>query len=309
MACNPMRPILIADDDELSRKLLSAVLTVEGYEVEVVADGAAAWAALERTNRPELVISDWNMPECDGLQLCERVRRLSDGPYTYLLLLSARNERDDVARGLAAGADDYVIKPFYGRELIERVRAGVRILDLQRRLRDAEARASRLATRDDLTGLWNRRAIMDLLHTERERARRSGEPLSLAVVDVDHFKLVNDRHGHLVGDEVLRQVSSVMAGALRSHEHVGRFGGEEFLVLLPGCGRDDATTVAERMRLAVASEGHTLDGGGRLDVSVSAGVATLSNLDLNAAALIARADEALYAAKHQGRNRVIAAAA
>jgi two-component system cell cycle response regulator len=230
-------------------------------------------------------------------------------PSSYLLLLSARNDRDDVARWLAAGADDYIIKPFYGRELLERVRSGIRMHDLQRRLRAAEEHLREQATRDVLTGLWNRRAILDLLEGEMARAKRGGASLAVAIVDVDHFKRINDAYGHACGDDVLRQVSRAMAGALWCGDHVGRYGGEEFLALLPGCASDEAAAVTERLRATVEALSITLPSGETVRVSVTAGVATLAaGQEMDSADLIASADEALFVGKRAGRNRVVAAA-
>jgi two-component system, cell cycle response regulator len=300
--------ILIADDEEISLRLLKTVLRAHGHEVETATDGEHAWAALERQNGPALVIADWTMPGCNGLELCRRVRERSSAPYTYLLLLSSHHGRDDVARGLAAGADDYIIKPFYAPELIERVRSGFRILDLQRRLRAAEAQMREQASRDELTGLWSRRAILKLFDAERERIRREGGSLGVAVVDVDHFKRINDTYGHGGGDDVLRQVGLAMAGALRSYDHLGRYGGEEFLALLPGCGISEAAAVAERVRAAVAAHPVTLPSGEVIHVSVSVGVAAPANQgEKSVARVIASADRALYRAKDRGRNCIVLA--
>lgn len=293
--------VLIADDHDVSRRLLRVTLEAEGYEVVTACDGAEAWAALEADDAPELVLLDWNMPGLGGPDVCRKVRARNDEAYTYMLLLSARGG-DDVADGLRSGADDYIMKPFSGRELVERVKVGVRILDMQRRLRTAQHELHELATRDALTALPNRRTIFQRLASECSEARRSGIPMTVALVDLDHFKRINDTRGHRFGDFVLRETAVLMHNALRGGDDIGRFGGEEFLVVLPSCGSAAAVAVAERLRQAVA--GGCIDPDDEIVPTVSVGVASTELGNFDPRVLVHTADLALYRAKEAGRNRV-----
>lgn len=293
--------LLIADDDDRSRRLLQATLGADGIAAEMTADGAEVWAAMEQDRPPSLLLLDWSMPGLGGPDICRKVRARVNVPYTYILIVSARCEGSDVAFALDSGADDYVKKPFHGPELVQRVKSGMRILDLQASLHAAQEELRLLATHDALTGLLNRGAITESLDAELERARREGVPLTVALVDLDHFKQINDTLGHLAGDEVLRAVSATMAHEVRRYDLVGRYGGEEFMVLIPGCDARSGGHVAERIRRAVTKRPvGTLD---PLAISVSIGVAE-ARADLNARALIHQADLALYRAKRNGRNRV-----
>ncbi len=244
------------------------------------------------------------MPGMDGTQLCQEIRRNKPEPYTYILLLSGKRDQDNVVEGLDAGADDYVTKPFDAAELKVRLRTGKRILHLQEQLINAREALRDQATHDGLTGLWNRSAILDILGSELGRARRQGVSLAISMADLDSFKLINDTHGHPMGDEVLRNVSKVMRESVRRYDSVGRYGGEEFLVVLPGCDRANAVAHAERMRAAV---GRLAVGTpkGNIQPTMSFGVAVSDNLDdLDVFALIQAADAALYRAKQGGRNQV-----
>ncbi len=296
--------ILIADDDAFMRRILEASLTQAGHEVLTVADGQAAWEVLEHDS-VRLVITDWIMPGMDGPALIRRIRGAELPYYVYVILLTARDSKDDVVQGLEAGADDYLTKPFNPNELRARIAIGQRILDLETRLRAARDQLRELATRDSLTGLLNRRAIYEHAEAALARARREARPLGLAMLDIDHFKSVNDRFGHAVGDQALCLVADTIIRSRRPYDWVGRWGGEEFLLVLPGAGPEEAGKVAERVRAAVAAASLRLQDGGHLRLQVSVGVAgtsraTPATLDM----LIQQADEALYCAKRAGRNRV-----
>jgi diguanylate cyclase (GGDEF)-like protein len=299
--------ILIAEDDPISRRMLSSRLQKWGYEVVATADGNEAWEVMSRPDAPSLAILDWEMPGLDGPEVCRRVRALEREPYVYVLLLTARTRGEDVVAGLEAGADDYVAKPFEANELKVRLRAGRRILDLFEELFRARELLSERATRDSLTRVWNRGAILETLDRERARADRDGRPLAVVMGDIDHFKRVNDQHGHLAGDAVLREVSRRMLGAMRPYDSIGRYGGEEFLVLAPACDLEAGARVAERLRLAVAADPvDTPDG--PIPVTASFGVAVHGPGSGGASdRVIALADQALYRAKERGRNRVEAA--
>jgi two-component system, cell cycle response regulator len=296
--------VLIADDEAVSRRLLEASLRRWGYDVIVANDGFEAARILRSPDAPKLAILDWLMPGIDGVQLCREIRQQKQEPYTYILLLTGRRAKCDVIEGLEAGADDYVVKPFDTEELKVRLRTGKRILYLQEQLISTRDALRDLATRDSLTGLWNRAAILDFLANELARAARQKSAVGLILLDVDHFKQVNDTYGHLVGDEVLRNVSQALRTSTRLYDAVGRYGGEEFLVVLPGCDETNTVSHAERLRAAVSRvEINTPTG--NVSVNVSLGV-TIFDPQLNddSTELIAKADAGLYLAKQNGRNRV-----
>jgi len=298
--------ILLADDDELYRKLLSVTLGRWGYQVVMAEDGEQALARLSGENAPTLAILDWMMPGLSGLEICQHLRARPGPRYIYLLLLTARDRTQDLVAGLEAGADDYLTKPFDVAELRARLRAAERILDLQEQLLRSRKELEDLATHDPLTQLWNRRAIFDRLSKEAARAEREAKCVAVILVDVDHFKTINDTHGHPAGDQVLCEVARRMAGALRPYDLLGRFGGDEFLVAL--IAEDPAATevVAERLRAAVSGIPVRV-GETEITVTVSIGAASASpHVVHSPEALLHAADEALYLAKREGRNRVCA---
>jgi len=296
--------VLIADDDPVSRCLLEACLAKWNYEVVSYADGTQTWAALQLHDAPRLAILDWMMPGIDGPQICRKVRGLAREDYTYLLLLTSKARKEDIIAGMDAGADDYVTKPFDPHELRVRLRAGQRIIELHAKLVAAHEALRDQATHDSLTGLWNRSAILGTLEHELARARRQAGPLSVLMADVDHFKIINDTHGHAAGDAVLCEIALRMASAVRPYDSIGRFGGEEFLVVLPGCASADAASVAERVRRRVADTAITLPEGS-VYVTLSLGLAMASGDPAGTHETLIRAsDRALYEAKAAGRNRV-----
>jgi two-component system cell cycle response regulator len=299
--------VLVADDDEIYRSLLATTLGRWGYEVTPVAGGEEALEHLAAEGAPTLAILDWMMPGLTGPEVCARLRARVAHRYTYVLLLTARDKREDLVQGLDAGADDYLTKPFDTSELRARLRAAERILALQEKLEKSRQELEELATHDPLTQLWNRRAILELLGTEAARARREKTLLAVILVDVDHFKQVNDRRGHLCGDQVLREVARRMDAALRPYDVLGRFGGEEFLVTLTTESQQGVKVVADRLHAAVAAQPFSVTGA-ELCITVSVGVATSSpGADPILESLLHAADSALYRAKHEGRNRVCVA--
>jgi diguanylate cyclase (GGDEF)-like protein len=244
------------------------------------------------------------MPGMDGTSICREVRKLNLQPYIYLILLTARGYKQDVIEGLEAGADEYLTKPFDPYELKARLRSGARIVELQGSLIQAREALREQAIHDPLTQLLNRRATLDFLMSELSRADREHSPLSVMMVDIDHFKSVNDRFGHLSGDEVLCEVARRLRRSARTYDLVGRFGGEEFLVVAPSCRTTDVLIQAERLREVVCSQPITLKD---LSVKVTISVGVATTLDPNRQdmeALLATADKALYRAKANGRNRV-----
>jgi diguanylate cyclase (GGDEF)-like protein len=293
--------ILIADDDRVSRRLLEGTLTRLGHDVSSVGTGTEATSALLAPDAPRLAILDWMMPGADGLAVCRTVR-VQAPHYVYVILLTARDRPEDMEAAAAAETDDFLTKPFDVRELRGRLRAGERILELQERLLETQDALRYEATHDRLSELWNRGMILDHLERELRRARREGQPLAVALADLDHFKQVNDNLGHSAGDEVLRQTAQRMRRAIRDIDAIGRYGGEEFLVVLPHCAVSDACRVAERVRTAVGGQPVEI-GDDRVQASVSLGVAGATETS-TPTTLVQAADEALYRAKSAGRNRV-----
>ncbi len=304
--------ILIAEDDPVSRRLLEVTLSKWGYEVIACADGARAWEVLQQPEAPQLVILDWMMPHMDGLQVCKQVRdpaKYPAEPYLYIILLTAKSQKTDMVTGLEAGADDYLTKPFDAQELRMRLRAGRRILDLLDELVRAREIMREQARKDSLTQLCTRATVLEILQQELDRAQRSAErsmPVSIVLADLDHFKQINDTYGHLAGDAVLREAARRMRDAVRPYDCIGRYGGEEFLIVLSNCDTLGAVGLAQRLLQAVSHETIML-AEGAVAVTLSAGVATSGTIQ-DAEHLVGSADAALYRAKHRGRNRVEVAA-
>jgi diguanylate cyclase (GGDEF)-like protein len=296
--------VLAAEDNPVFQTMLRSLLTKWGYDPVIARDGAEAWRALDSEGAPRLAILDWMMPGMDGVEICRRVRAAAREPYIYIVLLTARTDSRDLVEGMEAGADDYLTKPFAAHELRVRLRAGRRILDLQSQLMAAREALRIQATYDNLTGIANRGTILDALHAELSRASRERRPVAVLMSDIDRFKSINDTYGHQAGDDILREAAHRMKSAIRAYDSVGRYGGEEFLVMLPGCDAEGARAQAERIREAFVSEPF-LARGKLLPVTCSFGVSFRERgLPEDADALIREADVALYAAKANGRNRV-----
>ena len=296
--------ILIAEDDPVSRRLLEAKLTKWGYEVVVTRDGNEAWQVLQAGDAPRLAILDWMMPGMDGADLCREIRKELKEPYTYIILLTTLRSEEDIVTGMEAGADDYITKPFHGSELKVRLRAGRRILELEDELISAREALRAKATHDSLTGLWNHEEIMQILVRELERADRENSTLAVIMADLDYFKKINDTYGHLAGDAVLRLTAQRMVALIRPYDALGRYGGEEFLAIIPGYGTKSAASLAERLRECIGDESmDTPDG--MIEVTISLGIAIRDNgKPVDATFLVHAADMALYGAKDKGRNRV-----
>ena len=301
----PMR-VLAAEDNPVFQSMLRTMLTKWGYQAVIARNGTEAWRVLESADAPRLAVLDWMMPGMDGVEICRRIRSANREPYIYILLLTARTESQDLIEGMDAGADDYLTKPFNAHELRVRLHAGRRILDLQEELLKAREALREQATHDGLTGLLNRTTILEKLDDELSRAVRTGTPVSVLMTDLDRFKSINDTHGHLAGDAVLREAARRLKAAARRYDSVGRYGGEEFLVVLPGCDASDAALQAERMREAIGGTPF-LAPSQPISVTASLGVACVSHCAPEV--LVREADDALYEAKEQGRNRVVVHAA
>jgi two-component system, cell cycle response regulator len=296
--------ILIADDSIVSRHLLEATLRKWGYDVMVACDGAEALELLQREDAPALIILDWMMPGMTGVEVCRRIRQRDSEPYTYILLLTSKSQKEDLIEGMEAGADDYITKPFDQNELQVRLRAGTRLVDLQAQLLKAREDLREQATRDSLTRLWNRSSILGELGRELARSARDPRPLGVVIVDLDHFKHINDTYGHLAGDAVLREAARRMQNGIRQYDSIGRYGGEEFLILFPGSSESDSYAQADRLRKQLAQAEMSVNDCS-VRVTASFGVTTaVPGESWSEETLIRRADEALYVAKKSGRNRV-----
>jgi diguanylate cyclase (GGDEF)-like protein len=299
-----MMKILIAEDDPVSRRALQTFLRRWDYDVTVTCDGVEAWEALQQEGAPRMALLDWMMPGMDGVEVCAEVRKRGPEPYVYILLLTAKSRTQDVVEGIEAGADDYLAKPFDTHELKARLNTGRRIIELQDELIRAREQLRLQATQDALTGLWNHAAILDILRREIDRSRREGTPVGVMMADLDHFKHINDTYGHPAGDEVLRQVAQRMRSAVRAYDSIGRYGGEEFLVVAPGSDAANTFQQAERLRAAVC-EVVPIGGGPEIPVTLSLGVSSASEPDeMDWDTLLRAADTALYQAKDAGRDRV-----
>jgi len=293
--------ILLAEDDPVSRRLVESRLVKWGYDVEVVSNGAEAWEVLQRQDAPRLAILDWMMPGMDGAQVCREVRKRTRQQYVYIILLTAKDDKQDLIQGMAAGADDYITKPFDAHELEARLRVGTRILELQTELLALSKALQEQATHDPLTGLPNRLLFSDRLTQRLALARRQQQLLAIMFIDLDRFKRINDALGHSTGDELLKQAARRLTESLREADAVARMGGDEFTAILTGiAGAEDAGRVAQRA-LDVLSEPFVLNGH-ELFVTASAGIAFYPQDGADVETLVKNADSAMYRAKEQGGN-------
>lgn len=295
--------ILIIEDELIFRRMVKKYLLEAGYEIVEAEDGLSAWELFQKEPF-QLVITDWMMPGLDGPALVQKIRTSGQKSYTYIIMLTAMDNKDNIVLGLESGADEYLTKPFNSRELIARVASGMRILRLEEELMQARIQMEALAMHDGLTGLLNRRAIEEYAEAEFNMAGRKKQAMSVILLDIDHFKNVNDRFGHKFGDVVLRQVAQTLKEDLRNYDRVGRWGGEEFLLILPGTELKDAVIVAERLRSKTAAVQTSLENGETFSIHISLGTACTTGQFQSLAKLIDAADQALYQAKQSGRNHV-----
>jgi len=291
--------VLIAEDDIISCRALEKNLQDWGYEVIVTKNGEEAWDIIKQ-GETRLAILDWSMPKMDGIELCHKIRneyQQDKSEYIYIILLTGKDLQEDIITGLSAGADDYMTKPFSYLELKVRIQNGVRIIAL-------EDSRLKMANTDSLTQLWNRKKIMEILDEELNRNHREGKSVGVAMLDIDWFKEINDTHGHMTGDKVLIEVASRLKKALRNYDQIGRYGGDELLIVLPGLDKTHARSIGERLRKAVCQNNLETETSS-LAVSISIGI-SVSDISIHrpAAHLIKESDQALYHAKKEGRNRV-----
>jgi diguanylate cyclase (GGDEF)-like protein len=296
--------VLVADDSRTARMALSMFVGRWGFVATQAADGDEAWERLQAPGAPRLALLDWEMPGRSGIEVCRalREREARGAAYTYVLLLTSRRHKHDFVAGMDAGADDYVVKPFDEHELRARVRAGQRVVALQAELYRLQESFRVQSRTDPLTGTLNRRAIVERLEAELSRVRREGGSLGVGMVDVDHFKRINDGLGHAAGDAVLCEIARRIEAGMRGSDAYGRTGGEEFLVLWPGADDAAAAAAADRARRLVAGAPFATPAG-PVAVTASVGV-TSTDGEEPADTVVARADRALYAAKLGGRDRV-----
>jgi len=310
--------ILVVDDDRLSRRILEMDLKKKGHDVISAENGEIALNLLKSDMEISLVITDWNMPVMDGLELCRKSRELIRKRYLPMILLTSRGEKEDLIAGLNAGADAFLSKPLNSPELQAHLKVVGRNLDLEKKLSDqieeiklahielqkANVKIEDIARHDGLTGLFNRRYVMERLEAEMIRSRLQGTPLGVIIIDIDHFKKVNDQFGHLMGDKVLRETSQVMQSNARPDDILGRYGGEEFLGVFPNTVMEGLLVIADRIRLSVQNNPIQLDTEESLNIKVSIGMACFKADRDTSTTLLSRADEALYEAKKNGRNQV-----
>jgi len=296
--------VLVVEDGRTTRMMLKSAVERLGHDCLTAADGNEAWE-LFRSEGADVIISDWLMPGIEGPELC-RLVRAHPGPYTYFVLLTAFGDRSHALEGMQAGADDYLPKTLDVDDLNLRLIAAERVSSLHKRLAEQDARLRALAEVDQLTQLANRHKSTEMLTQLLGLARRQHMPFSLVVIDVDHFKQVNDQHGHATGDEVLRRLSAVLRRSFRDEDVVARWGGEEFVVGMYGMGSGDGVTRLYRVLDSVRHE--SFEHNGRtFQVTFSAGVAEFPHHGLDLQSLYHASDEALYAAKEAGRARIFAA--
>jgi diguanylate cyclase (GGDEF)-like protein len=296
--------VLLAEDDTATRLILQCWLQENGFEFVVASNGNEAWRILRQQRPPEVLVLDWTMPGIDGIELCRRLREAERDYYPYILMIAARDEKQDVAYALESGADDYLVKPFSKADLTARLGVAKRIFKLQDGLIRAREELRVQATKDSLTGLFNRSAFLDLFERELSRAQRSRSSTGFLLLDLDDFKNVNDTYGHLLGDQVLCETAKRIKQSVRTYDLVGRYGGEEFCIVLPGCTSSQLRARAEVIRRSFVREPFRA-GAGTIAMTVSIGATAASAGANSTSEIIAIADIALYKAKHDGRNRAV----
>ena len=301
---------LVVEDDAISRLILKKTLEKQGYKIILAENGKKGWEIFQKEKENiYLIIVDWIMPEMDGLKLCKKIRASNLNHYVYIIFLSAKGEKKDIITGLEAGADDYLTKPFEPLELLSRIKVGLRIIALEQKLKEINQKLQFLAITDELTGILNRRAILERLKEEIHRAKRENYTLAIIMADIDHFKKINDEYGHPLGDRVLIETVNRLKTSMRPYDLIGRYGGEEFLIIIPRVDKEKAIAIAERLRKSICKRPFEIDNQ-KLNVTISLGVTTVNPLltpkmELLIEKGIKAADNALYQAKTKGRNCVV----
>ncbi|MBI9096577.1 MAG: diguanylate cyclase [Sphaerochaeta sp.] len=295
--------ILIAEDDYTSRTMLRAVLQKAGHDVVATVDGDEAWQILQQEDSPKLLILDLLMPKMDGLEVVEKVRASQKKIPPYIIMLTSKGEKSDIIQGLDAGADDYLTKPFDVGELRARIEVGRRLLEMQKELIESRELLAHQATHDPMTDLLNRRAIMNNLQTALSRAQKNQTNIAVGMIDIDHFKRINDTYGHQVGDDVLIGLAQRLKQATSVQDHVSRFGGEEFLVFFPFTTKDEVEPLFSSLFSQVSGISLATRKG-LIRITVSIGIA-LSKPGCSLDELVGFADKALYDAKETGRNKMV----
>jgi two-component system, cell cycle response regulator len=301
-------PVLVVDDDAVSRSIIRKYLHSAGFEVVSARDAMEALVLFDQRFCP-IVLTDWMMPGISGPELCRKIREKKTDSYVFIVLITARDSKNDIVSGLEAGADDYLTKPIHQAELVARIKTGIRILRLEKSLKNANDEIRVLSITDSLTGCFNRTYLGEQFPQELSRCKRYNHSLSVVLADIDHFKRVNDTYGHQIGDLVLKSFAECVMEQIRENiDWVVRFGGEEFLIVLPETGCSGAETAAERLRKRLKSLRIPCDGK-HLSITASFGGAcacftTHSTLDISMEQLIDKADEQLYLSKRQGRDRI-----
>ncbi|OEU76802.1 MAG: diguanylate cyclase response regulator [Desulfuromonadales bacterium C00003093] len=300
-------PILVAEDNPVSRKILEKILVKAGHEVVSAGNGQKALELFNEKFFP-IVLTDWMMPKMNGLQLCKAIRKKKSTGYVFIILLTARDSKDDIVKGLEAGADDYLCKPFNHAELLARVNSGIRLLKLEKSLKTVNEEIRIMSITDPLTGIYNRGYLTEHLRQEIIRAKRYKHPFSLIICDIDFFKKVNDTYGHQAGDQVLKEFVQSINDLIRNNiDWVARYGGEEFVVVLPETDPENACLVAERLRNTVSGKTIYVRKK-KINITASFGVSgfdpSMPDNNISHESMINRADKHLYQAKQEGRNRV-----
>ncbi|HKT13162.1 MAG TPA: diguanylate cyclase [Terriglobia bacterium] len=294
--------VLVADDDPVNRRLLEILLKKWGFDVSLARDGDEAWRELQNPGHPRIAILDWMMPGMDGIQLCRKIRQDTTRAPMYLLLLTAKQAKEDANGRFESFADDYLPKPYAAHELKARLRAAKRILELEEEVKAAGKNMKVETTHDPLTGLWNRSSILEILHREIHRARRQCISLAVLVIDIDDLRQVNQQHGHLAGDAVVRETARRIRNSVRAYDSVGRYSGGQFVIISPACDRSGAMSQALRLQTTICGESFKTFKGD-FPVTISVGIAVGGN-DHQANELVSWAEAALAKAKKSGPSRL-----
>ena len=303
-------PILVVDDDIVTRSIIEKYLHKAGFAVTCAANGREALSVLKQ-NPFRIVLTDWMMPEINGPQLCQLIRKQKSDHYIFIILVTSRDSKNDIVSGLESGADDYLTKPIHPAELVARINTGIRILELEQSLKSANQEIRLLSITDTLTGAFNRSYLNERFDQELRRAQRYGHDLSIFIADIDFFKKINDTHGHQNGDAVLKKFAKCLEGQLRTEvDWIVRYGGEEFLIILPETQYEAGRLVAERLRKSVeALSIPVVEQDSTIQITASFGGVSIqfskaSKLQATLDQLIYQADEQLYGSKNEGRNKV-----